>query len=185
MGNRGCIHRGTDIVRPWQVRRWIICATEFRGRHYVQWRPGRWTALFFHDEAVAMAAGHRPCAECRREAYNRYRDAWLAAFGAWGGVDETDRRLHADRVDGRRQQRHHSRQWGELPDGAFVVHGGIPALVWQAEIRPWTVDGYGAAVARPVTGDATVITPAATVEVLQYGYRPDVADAARAPSCNR
>ena len=103
MGNRGCLHVGTDIVRPWNGKRWITCALEYRGWVAPQWQKGRWTALFFHDEAVALAAGHRPCALCRRAAYLRYRDA-IGAVGA----DEIDRRLHRDRLDGR-QKRVHAR----------------------------------------------------------------------------
>src|SRR6202161_4797773 len=77
MGNRGCIHAGREIVRPWNGKRWITCALAFKGWVAPKWAPGRWTALFFHDEAVAFAAGHRPCALCRRPAYHAY----LAATG--------------------------------------------------------------------------------------------------------
>ena len=81
MGNRGCIHEGYDIARPWNGRRWIICRLEYKVWVAPKWEPGRWTPLFFHDEAVALAAGHRPCALCRRADYVRYRDA-IAAHGA-------------------------------------------------------------------------------------------------------
>src|SRR5436309_3151601 len=114
MGNRGCLHRGDDIVRPWNGKRWITCALEFRGWVAPKWEPGRWTALFFRDEAVAFAAGHRPCALCRRADYVRY----CAAVGM-AGADRIDARLHDDRLDGRRQ-RLHTRLWRDVPIGAFV-----------------------------------------------------------------
>ncbi len=101
MGNRGCLHRGHDIVRPWNGKRWITCVLEFRGRRAPRWEPGRYTALFFYDEAVAFAAGHRPCAECRHADYERYRDAWESASGKRLSADDMDARLHDDRLAGR------------------------------------------------------------------------------------
>ena len=168
MGNRGCLHRGTDIVRPWNGRRWITCVLAFRGWVAPKWEPGRWTALYFHDEAVAFAAGHRPCALCRRADYERYR----AAFGG-GGADEMDARLHADRLDGRRK-RVHVRPWGELPAGTFVDIDGVAVRVEPTTVRPWFPDrGYGRARPRPADGDAVVLTPRANVDVLLAGYELD------------
>src|SRR5947199_8807543 len=118
MGNRGCIHDGEDIVRPWNGKRWIICALEFKGSAAPKWEPGRWTALFFDDEAVAFAAGHRPCALCRRADYVRYCDA-LGLRGA----DAIDEQLPRDRLDGR-DQRPDRKRWAGVPDGAVLeVHG--------------------------------------------------------------
>jgi hypothetical protein len=180
MGNRGCLHRGHDIVRPWSGKRWITCVLEFRGRRLKQWEPGRYTALFFYDEAVAFAAGHRPCAECRHADYERYRDAWEAAFGERLGADDMDRRLHHDRLDGR-DKRLHSMPWPELPDGTFVDVQGTPALVSGGAVHEWVpVEGYRSSASRPSTGTATVITPSCNVEVLRAGYVVDVNPAATA-----
>jgi hypothetical protein len=175
MGNRGCIHRAPgDIARPWQVRRWITCALSYKDWVAPRWVPGRWTALFFWDEAVALAAGHRPCALCRHADYRDWQDAWEAAFGQRAGADAMDRRLHADRVDAARRQRRHTRPWVELPEGAFVLADDGPAVVTADALHPWTPTpaGYGSARPRPRQGDATVLTPAATVEVLRHGYTP-------------
>ncbi|MBA2281509.1 MAG: hypothetical protein H0W25_09795, partial [Acidimicrobiia bacterium] len=90
LGNRGCLHRDRRIVRPWNGRRWITCVLAFKGWHHEQWAEGRWTALFFDDEAVALAAGHRPCALCRRADYERFRAAWAGAFGKRQGADAMD-----------------------------------------------------------------------------------------------
>ena len=166
MGNRGCLHRGTDIVRPWNGQRWITCALEFRGWVAPKWEPGRWTALFFHDEAVAFAAGHRPCALCRRPEYLRY----CAALGM-RGADAIDARLHGDRLDGRRK-RLHTMQWRDVPVGAFVDLEGLPMLVTDGQLRSWSsAGGYGASVGRPTRGRATVITPMANVVALRAGYQ--------------
>ena len=165
MGNRGCIHDGHDIVRPWNGKRWIVCALEFKGWVAPKWEPRRWTALFFHDEAVALAAGHRPCALCRRADYERYRAAVDAV-----GADDIDARLHRDRLDGR-VQRTHVRRWVELPAGVFVDVGGRPALVTGDALVPWTADaGYGAPTSRPSSGDVTVLTPAMSVDAIGAGY---------------
>lgn len=175
MGNRGCLHRDREVVRPWQGRRWITCVTSFKGRRLEQWAPGRYTVLFFHDEAVALAAGHRPCAECRRVDYNAFRDAWQAAHGPRPGADEMDVALHADRLDGR-VQRLHRAGWATLPDGTFVRHDDGPAVVVGAALVNWSPDhGYGAATERPRTGEAEVMTPAVTVALLRAGYLPFIA----------
>jgi hypothetical protein len=176
MGNRGCLHREPRVIaRPWQVRRWITCVLEHKGWRAPVWEPGRWTPLFFWDEAVALAAGHRPCALCRHADYVRWLDAWEAAHGERLRVDPMDRRLHADRLDGRAQRRHR-RAWSDLPVGTFVAldpdRGDTPALVAGDRVVPWTVAGYGCAVDRPGRGEATVLTPRCTVDVLVHGYRP-------------
>jgi hypothetical protein len=80
-GNRGILHRGREIVRSHAGDLWITCALEFRGRWREQWRPHHYTHLFFHDEAVSLAAGHRPCAECRRAAYEAYWSTWADGLG--------------------------------------------------------------------------------------------------------
>jgi hypothetical protein len=179
MGNRGSIHRDHSIVRPWQVRRWITCALEFRGWRAPAWEPGRWTPLFFWDEAVALAAGHRPCALCRRADFLAWLDAWASAFGDRPRVDPMDRRLHAERVDGRAQRRHRL-PWRGLPPGAFVAIGDRAALVLADRLVPWSAAGYETAVDRPGSGEAVVLTPPSTVAVLAHGYRAVVHPTARA-----
>jgi hypothetical protein len=175
MGNRGCLHRGAEraIARPWQVRRWITCVLEHKGWVAPKWQPGRWTPLFFWDEAVALAAGHRPCALCRHRDYTAWLDAWEAAFRERPRADPMDVRLHADRWDGRRQRRH-TAPWPEVPAGAFVEAGGRPALVLDDRLVPWSARGYGPPGDRPRVGEATVLTPRATVAVLGLGFRPVV-----------
>lgn len=170
MGNRGCLHRGHEIVRPWRSRAWITCRLEHKGWSMPQWAPGRYTVLFFHDEAVALAAGHRPCALCRRADY----DTFTGAFAAVGEVEQrapaVDARLHAERLDGRRQ-RTHRRPWRGLPDGTFVRLDAGPALVVGDRVHLWSADtGYGPAQPRPGRAEAVVLTPPSAVAVLAAGY---------------
>jgi len=172
MGNRGCLHEGREVVRRWRTRAWITCATEFRGRRVQQWAPGRYTVLFFHDEAVALAAGQRPCAECRHPDHRRFLDAWEVVHGERPRAPAVDAVLHAERLDGPTPQSRR-RSWRDLPTGVFVVHDDEPALVLGDAVVPWSVDvGYQRPVARPLAGQATVLTPPSTVEVVSAGYRP-------------
>jgi hypothetical protein len=181
LGNRGSIHRDRTIVRPWQVRRWITCVLTYKDWVAPQWQPGRWTALFFWDEAVALAAGHRPCALCRRPDHVRWLDAWEAAHGERPRVDPMDRVLHAERVDagrdGRgRAKRIHRLPWADLPEGTFAVVGDQPVLVLEDRLVPWapTSSAYGSPLPRPPGGTAIVLTPPSTVAVLRHGYRPAI-----------
>jgi hypothetical protein len=163
-GNRGCLHDASGrIVRHHAGRRWIACRLAYRGwyRSPVP-RPGRYTGLFFLDDATAFAAGHRPCALCRREDYERVR----AVLGATG-ADEIDERLHAERLGARP-----AAPVDGLPDGAFVLHGGAPHLVLGGALRRWTAGGYGPPLA--ARGTARVLTPAALLEVLRTGWEPVV-----------
>jgi hypothetical protein len=171
LGNRGSIHRGRTIARSWQVRRWITCVLEFKGQVAPTWEPGRWTPLFFWDEAVALAAGHRPCALCRRGDYNAWLDAWASAIGDRPSAHAMDRRRHVERLDGKTQRRHRT-PWRDLPNGAFVVIDDVPVLVLDDRLARWSAAGYGTPLDRPTRGDATVLTPPSTIAVLEHGYRP-------------
>jgi hypothetical protein len=165
MGNRGCLHRGHEIVRPWNGKRWIACALEFKGWVAPKWLPGRWTALFFYDEALALSAGHRPCALCRRADYDRY----CAAAGV-AGADAIDARLHAQRLDGRKKRKH-PMAWRNVPAGAYVEIDGVPHIVLPDRLRSWSpINGYGVAVPRPKIGDAVVLTPLLSIQAIARGY---------------
>jgi hypothetical protein len=170
MGNRGVVHdESRRIVRPWQVRRWIACRTEFRGRRRALMQPRRWTELFFLDEAAAFAAGHRPCAECRNADYRRFRALWERVHGAPAGADAIDRVLHAERADGRRKRTYRAPLAG-LPDGAYVTLDGAAWLVWGKELLEWTDRGYARRRPRPPELEADVLTPRGTVAVLAASY---------------
>jgi hypothetical protein len=157
-GNRGCLHDAEGrIRRRWATRRWIACRLEFKGWHRSPlMQPGKFTELFFLDEATAFGAGHRPCALCRREDYNRF----LALLGQHG-ADAVDERLHCERL-----RRFHEPP-ASLPDGAFVLDGDEPCLVLGDALLPWTPAGYGAPRRQR---RAALITPPSLVEVLRSGW---------------
>jgi hypothetical protein len=158
-GNRGRLHDEHGRVRRrFAGRRWIACRLEFRGRYHGAMPPGRYTGLFFLDEATAFAAGHRPCAECRREDYTRF----VELVGA--RADAIDMRLHEERLGRRREAALEA-----LPDGTFVVQGGAPWLVLGDELLRWTPGGYAERVPRTAER-VEVVTPALLVDVLRRGW---------------
>jgi hypothetical protein len=180
-GNRGILHSGREIVRHHASDLWITCLLEFRGRWREQWQPHRYTYLFFHDEAVSFAAGHRPCAECRRESYDAYGAAWAEGLGVeLPSAKVMNRQLHGERiVRGTHRRRSHELPWADLPDGAFVLLDDGPALVLGDQLSEWTYEGYGTRRARPRRGTASVITPPSTVAALRAGYPVQIDDSAR------
>lgn len=183
-GNRGILHRGREIVRFHASDLWITCALEFRGRWREQWQPHHYTFLFFHDEAVSFAAGHRPCAECRRDSYNAYRAAWAAGLGvAMPSARQINQRLHGERiVRGSHRRRIHRLPWAGLPDGTFILlDDKAPAVVIGDRLSEWTREGYRSHRARPRRGTASVITPPSTVAALRAGHPVQIDDAAREP----
>ena len=171
-GNRGCLHdeRGR-IRRRFGVRRWISCQLEYRGWHRTPlMQPGRFTELFFLDEATAFAAGHRPCALCRRADYDRFVEIWMSLHPRQRGADAMDEQLHAERIDPEtRGQRRHAESYENLPDGAFVLADEEPWLVHGPQVLHWTPAGYVDARARP-TGRAVLLTPPSLVAVLASGW---------------
>jgi hypothetical protein len=173
-GNRGCLHDGAGrIRRRYNGKRWIACRLQFRGWHRTPLlQPGRFTELFFLDEATAFAAGHRPCALCRREDYERLVSIWRELHPGQTGADAIDAQLHSERLEpGTRGQLHHEAPLKELPDGAFVLSDGSPHLVLGPQLLTWTPAGYHAR-RRRHTGRAEVITPPSLVALLRTGWQP-------------
>jgi hypothetical protein len=164
-GNRGRLHDERGVIRrQWQVKRWISCRLEFRGRHRAggPMAPNRYTGLFFLDETTALAAGHRPCAECRNADYKSF-----LALACASNAGELDELLHAERG------RLHTEDLDELPDGAFVVLDGQPWLVLGSDLLCWTPGGYSERSPRS-SGRADVVTPPTSMRVLASGWSGSV-----------
>jgi hypothetical protein len=178
VGNRGILHDDARRLgrARWRHKNWITCLLDFKGRRRDVMSPRRYTELFFLDEAVALAAGHRPCAECRRDRYRAFVAAWAAGTGHDGPpprAHELDAVLHAARIDPTtRRQRTYMAELSCLPDGAFIRLEDAPLLVLGDRLLPWAPGGYGDAVARPSGGSVCVLTPRPSVAVLAAGYRP-------------
>jgi hypothetical protein len=182
-GNRGVLNndRG-EIVRQSRGRRWITCLLAFRDRHRVVMTPRRYTNLFFLDDATALAAGHRPCGECRNADYQRFRHCWAVAhmIPTPPGADAMDDVLHHERAPWGARRRTESQDAETLPDGVFVAWQDGAWLVRNAELLRWTPGGYTDRSSLP-RGRLRVITPATTVAVVRAGFRPELHPTATAP----
>lgn len=184
-GNRGCLIRTPGVIGSHQqISTWISCLLEFKGWHHPVSETNTWTPLFFLDEAVALAAGHRPCATCRRPAFRSYCLAVARSLGSDVPIraTEIDRRLKTERyvdVGNGSSARGFTRwadrrlwtmAWDELPVGAVVVMDGQPVLVQEECVRSFSFDGWGLPLPRPRNGEATVLTPPTSVAALSHGY---------------
>lgn len=175
MGNRGIIHdprTRTLLSRRWATKAWIVCVCEFKGVRRDVMSRRSWTELFFLDEATALAAGHRPCFFCRREAAESFRAAWAAGNGGArpyaAGMDEV---LHRERLESGRKRLHPlPSPIDELPDGAMVASGTAPYLIAGGRMFRWTETGYEKH--RPALSDTKLVTPPSTLRALGAGYRP-------------
>jgi len=171
-GNRGCLHDDRRrIRRRYNGKRRIACRLEFRGWHRsALMQPGKFTELFFLDEATAFAAGHRPCALCRYEDYVRFSEIWRERHPGQRGADAIDAQLHAERLTPTREQRVHDARLEELPDGAFVLVDREPHVVLGDELLKWTSACYSTRLRRS-DGPATLVTPPSLVHVLRTGWQ--------------
>ena len=176
-GNRGCLHDANGRIRRcYNGKRWIACRLQFKDWHRSPLlQPGRFTELFFLDEVTAFAAGHRPCALCRRADYDCFVAIWRELHPGQVGADAIDAQLHSERVEpDTHAQRLHKAPLDELPDGAFVLHERAPHLVLGAELLEWTPAGYDERKSRPARQQARLITPPSLVAVLRSGWQPVV-----------
>jgi hypothetical protein len=164
MGNRGCLHDASgNIVRDFALTRWLTCRLEFRGRRRTILSPGKYTELFFLDEATSFAVGHRPCGECRREDLKRFRQFWPHPGSTLAEIDAT---LHRERM----QEPIPVADPASLPDGTMLIAPDRSAVVLHARgrLHQWTFDGY-----KPFQFDFNswqILTPPSIVRVLAAGY---------------
>jgi len=182
LGNRGIlVDANGEIRRPHAHRNWVCCTLVPRNGGTVRFdSPDHYTPLFFWDEAVALSAGHRPCAQCRHVDYKAFKAAFAIAAG---GVDaatltsgQMDAMLHADRIDGR-QKRTFRMALSNLPSGCFFTQAGRPevAFLWHGDkAYPWSHSGYGAPVALDPATLVDVLTPKRTVATIKAGYEPQL-----------
>jgi hypothetical protein len=178
MGNRGVLHdESRRVVAAWRTKRWITCVLEFRGRKREVFTPRRYSELFFLDEATSLSAGHRPCAECRRERYNEFCAAWAAANGKLGErprADDMDDVIHADRVERGGGKRTYDAPLSSLPDGTVVEHDGRPHLLCGQRLLLWSFSGYGPAISVGASITMKVLTPPSLVRVVRAGFVPQI-----------
>ena len=176
-GNRGILHdpaTKTLLKRRWTAKAWLVCSCEYKGRRRAVMAGRSWTELFFLDEAVALAAGHRPCFACRREAAEHFRDAWAVGRGEpRSSAASIDSVLHEERLEQGRKRIHPiDRSLAALPDGTMVVAAGSAFTLRLGQAYRWTADGYAPPEHFP-SADG-LLTPPSTVLALAAGYRPAI-----------
>lgn len=176
-GNRGCLHNDHgQIRRQFQGKRWIICLLEFKDRKRSIMTPGQYTELFFLDESTALAAGHRPCAECQRERFNLFREFWIKANPEIANTSRPtattlDSILHQERITTSSQEHRFCSSIENLPDGAFVTDDEqIAYLVLRNQLLRWSPTGYEHPPVHFIRYPARVLTPASVVRSLAAGY---------------
>jgi hypothetical protein len=177
MGNRGGqMHTEQKVLtsRRWASRQWISCVLQYKDRHETIMAPGRYTQLFFLDEATALAAGHRPCALCRRADFLTFMGHWQAlhALGARPKVADVDGQLHQERVGSDRGKRTYPSQLAKLAAGAMIASAEGPQLYFAGRLWPWTASGYGPPQNADGARTVDVLTPPSLVAVLAEGYAP-------------
>lgn len=181
MGNRGNIHNlNHAIVRPFKLKAWLTCRLQFKGRHREVMAPGKYTELFFLDEATAFAAGHRPCSECRKEDFNRFKSLWIEAnpeykFTLKTSIQEIDNVLQQERIGKDGLQKTHQEKIKNLPDGTFISVDDKPYLIFNKHLYLWTSAGYKEKQSLPSANKSvTVLTPTSIVNTFRAGYVPQI-----------
>jgi len=179
LGNRGIIHNEQkEITSPFKIKGWVTCQLEFKGRKRELMAKGRYTELFFLDEATAFSAGHRPCAECRRTRYNEFKTKWLEANQSLLIDDSTsitniDKIIHQDRIN-KKQKVTYLNKMNLLPNGTMIQIDGIEYLIWKYKVFKWTFQGYESTNINIIDTDVTVLTPKSYVEMFKKGFIPTV-----------
>lgn len=180
MGNRGILHNDKkEILRPFKLKAWLICKLEFNGRKRQIMAPHRYTELFFMDEATAFAAGHRPCFECRRQDYNRFKLFWLKGNPEYGFDEKTsfqkiDDILHKERIGRDKLKITFEEHADKLPDGTFVLLNDKPFLISGGMVYLWSAFGYEKGVLLHANNKLTVLTPRSVVSAFRAGYVPQI-----------
>jgi hypothetical protein len=181
MGNRGILHNDKEeVIRPFKLRAWLTCKLEFNGRKRQVMAPDRYTELFFLDEATAFAAGHRPCFECRRNDFNRFKSFWLEGnpnygFNARTPIQHIDAILHHQRISGDKSKVTFQDRLNNLPDGTFILLKNQPFLILDTLAYLWSPSGYDTGIALYSHNELTVLTPRSVVNMFKAGYEPQVA----------
>lgn len=176
MGNRGCLHDDAGLLRKAFARKaWVTCRLEWKNIRRSVFTPGRYSELFFFDEATALAAGHRPCNDCRSEDYKSFNLAFSLALASGSRVkaEAMDLQMHNDRIGSGHKKRTFSAEISNLPDGAMVLREGepeTPRLLWKKHLFRWSFDGYSDPIAANEVAKVEVLTPASTCAVLKAGY---------------
>ncbi|MDE2420453.1 MAG: hypothetical protein KGO49_04630 [Gammaproteobacteria bacterium] len=181
MGNRGILHdEKKEIVAPWRHKSWVTCRLSFQSYKREIFSQNNYSELFFLDEATAFSAGHRPCAECRRDRFNEFKLAWCKAnpdriSSNLVSIKEIDTQLHIDRATLGKQKNTYRARFQDLPEGTFIDIEGKAHLLWNKHLYLWSFSGYTkiSLIIKPST-EVTVLTPHSIINMLHQGFTPQV-----------
>lgn len=178
-GNRGILHnQSREVVAQWRTKAWITCQLEWKGWRRTVMRPGSWTELFFLDEITAFAAGHRPCAYCRRARFNEFKATWIAAnltalANETPRVAEIDAILHAERTGRGGEKVTYESDVRTLPNGTMITVEDQAYAVWNRQLLRWSFSGYSQSEELGLSSQwVQVLTPASIVRTFRAGFRP-------------
>lgn len=180
LGNRGILHNHDKvIVSPWKHKNWVTCRLSFKGRQRTLFSPNRYSELFFLDEATALAAGHRPCAQCRRERFNEFKSYLLAvntqSLSNLLSAPQIDKQLHSERAGPKGAKITYFTAFKNIPAGSFIVHEAYAHLYWESRLLKWSHHGYCGDSELPNRDDKVeVITPYSIVQLFKQGFKPTV-----------
>ena len=176
MGNRGVLHnKDQQIVRPWKLKAWISCVLSFKGNTRKIFSEGRYSELFFLDEATAFSAGHRPCAECQRERSNQFKMSWINAnaSGQKLKLSDIDQQLHAERINSAHEKVTFQTTLAELPIGiCFEWNNQAVMIVADQLYQTWSFTGYQTTIELDPTTMVKVLTPISIVNAFRHGFTP-------------
>ena len=184
MGNRGCLHDATGKIRKsWARKAWVTCRLEWKAIQRSVFSDGRYSELFFLDEATAFAAGHRPCNHCQSEAYSAFKAAWQSSQsdGQFVKADVMDNQIHSERLNRSGEKQTLSEELQHLPDGVMVTTSDAPLqprLLWHGQLWARSFAGYCAPISATPSMTAYLLTPRSYCAVLASGYQFNVH-----PSC--
>lgn len=172
MGNRGCLHNPQQtIIKNYQLKRWLICVLHYHGVRRTVMSKGRYTELFFWDEATALSAGHRPCAECQRARYLQFKHFWQQANHLTGiSTKDLDNFLHQERVS----EQPIFMNIQQLPEGVFVGHESKPYLIFNKNLFEWSFNGYVSKKILSHTENFRLLTPPSIVKTIEAGFTPNI-----------
>jgi hypothetical protein len=180
MGNRGQLHdSGQQVLRQFKLKAWLICLLEFKDRKRPVMAPNRYTELFFLDEATAYAAGHRPCFECRRADYERFKSYWIKrnpenGFNEKTSIKLIDAILQSERINANGDKLTYEDKIANLPDGTFIRLQNEGYLLYKQQVYRWTPFGYEAGKSFSGAERVTVLTPKSTVNAFKAGLLPQM-----------
>lgn len=181
MGNRGILHNERqELLHPFKLKAWITCKLEFNDRKRQVMAPNRYTELFFMDEATSFAAGHRPCFECRREDYKKFKTLWLKGnpeyhFDEKTSIQKIDDILQSERMNRDKSKVLFEEDMKNIPNGTFVLFNNQPYLISNGLMYQWSPFGYEAGVALPNIAKLFVLTPKSIVNTFRAGYMSQMA----------